>query len=421
MRKNVSKKEVTAETSEKISALNVVQDNVERLVETISDMLENNNTEWAKGWKNFKSDMFRNYKTNYPYGGGSNIFTLWMSSQIQKDLFEDGLSNYYVTAKQMIDLGWALKPEYKNWTKENHERLKEYNELLEKKYSLPETATEDERKEINAQLKELRHEYAKHKIWQEILYFSFCNFQIVKRDGKYYRQEMEYVRSNEGNYWNCIRETEVSEAYAMRNQDALDRIKKSVSTRYYQVAPVEFFDHKGKEIKGRTLNPESTDVEETMDSWEVLRNYLERENIEFSYVKQNEAFYNITNDSITLPALDQFLSEGEALATASHEICHSTGAKGRLNRDYGSWGTDLYAKEELVAEFGSMFFLLREGKLTDSLLSQTLAYTKTYLSRIREDKEGSNNLIYGINNALKAVDFIYRNGTETKEEKEQEA
>ena len=85
--------------------------------------------------------------------------------------------------------------------------------------------------------------------------------------------------------------------------------------------------------------------------------------------------YNLSKDFIKVPLKNQYKTstskEGifadgqEFYATLLHEMAHSTGPEGRLNRDLnGSFGDKKYAKEELVAE------------LSAALISSTMGFDK---------------------------------------------
>ena len=76
----------------------------------------------------------------------------------------------------------------------------------------------------------------------------------------------------------------------------------------------------------------------------------------------DRAFYRPATDSITMP--DRFRFTGTKTSTATegwystllHECCHWSGAKHRLDRQFGErFGDDAYAMEELVAELGAAF------------------------------------------------------------------
>ena len=72
----------------------------------------------------------------------------------------------------------------------------------------------------------------------------------------------------------------------------------------------------------------------------------------------DRAFYTSSADRIALPLREQFDSNGAYLSVKGHEIIHSTGHPLRLNRKLGNtFGSEDYAKEELIAEFGTAMLL----------------------------------------------------------------
>ena len=72
----------------------------------------------------------------------------------------------------------------------------------------------------------------------------------------------------------------------------------------------------------------------------------------------DRAFYTSSADRIAMPLRDQFTENARYLSTKGHECIHSTGHPLRLNRALGNaFGSDDYAKEELIAEFGTAMLL----------------------------------------------------------------
>ena len=64
----------------------------------------------------------------------------------------------------------------------------------------------------------------------------------------------------------------------------------------------------------------------------------------------DEAFYSPLADTITVPPGELFHSADARFSTIAHEAAHATGAKHRLNRQFGKrFGDQAYAAEELVA------------------------------------------------------------------------
>ena len=70
-------------------------------------------------------------------------------------------------------------------------------------------------------------------------------------------------------------------------------------------------------------------------------------------------YYEPSSDTIHVIPKEHFKSVDAFYATVSHEIAHSTGSEKRLNRvtltTPSSFGSEIYAKEELRAELTSMF------------------------------------------------------------------
>ncbi len=67
----------------------------------------------------------------------------------------------------------------------------------------------------------------------------------------------------------------------------------------------------------------------------------------------DEAFYSPLSDTITVPPGELFHSADARFSAIAHEAAHATGAKHRLNRQFGKrFGDQAYSAEELVALSG---------------------------------------------------------------------
>lgn len=113
---------------------------------------------------------------------------------------------------------------------------------------------------------------------------------------------------------------------------------------------------------------------------------------------QDQAFYSPREDEITMPMRTQFSTFGGFARTLLHEQGHATGAPSRLDRDMGGrFGTDKYAREELVAELSSMFSAqalgirfddVEEGRFTQSdYWKNHAAYLKSWSKRFDDPAE----------------------------------
>lgn len=101
----------------------------------------------------------------------------------------------------------------------------------------------------------------------------------------------------------------------------------------------------------------------------------------------NRAFYSVIADSIHLPKQSAFKDEISFQATLLHELAHWTGAKHRLDRDQsGRFGSELYAKEELVAELSSSFISERLGiSPGQEHEEQHAAYLQSWMKALADD------------------------------------
>ena len=134
-------------------------------------------------------------------------------------------------------------------------------------------------------------------------------------------------------------------------------------------------------------------------------------NMELSFYEGgDQAFYRPSNDSITLPPIDNFKSEYGYLATMLHESAHATGAEKRLNRDLrNTFGTEDYAREELRAEIASAFTAQEIG-LSNADMEHTdnhKAYVQNWISVLQNDPA---ELFRAIKDAELISDYLIEKG-----------
>lgn len=125
------------------------------------------------------------------------------------------------------------------------------------------------------------------------------------------------------------------------------------------------------------------------------------------------ASYIPSYDQITMPLPEMFDSENYYYKTLYHEAIHSTGHKSRLNRikESSGFGSDPYAKEELVAELGAAIMMNYVGIETPETDKNTEAYIKSWIKRFKED---SKLIISAGSKAQKAADYIIGAEDETE-------
>ena len=116
-----------------------------------------------------------------------------------------------------------------------------------------------------------------------------------------------------------------------------------------------------------------------------------------------QAFYRPATDTIHLPPREAFINPEAFYSTALHEICHSSGHKSRLNRDFsGRFGTEAYAFEELIAELGSAFLNADLGIIA-STLQDHADYLVSWVKILKENKKA---ILTAAAQASKAHAFI---------------
>jgi len=120
----------------------------------------------------------------------------------------------------------------------------------------------------------------------------------------------------------------------------------------------------------------------------------------------NMASYSPGSDMVNMPDRARFQSEDHYYATLFHELVHSTGHEKRLKRasimERNGYGSDPYAREELIAEMGSAFLCGYAG-IVDQTINSSAAYLEGWLKSLKEDKTL---IVHAAAQAQKAADFI---------------
>jgi len=118
-------------------------------------------------------------------------------------------------------------------------------------------------------------------------------------------------------------------------------------------------------------------------------------------VRGNKACYSPSLDAVQMPPQTAFFQQIDYYRTGFHELGHWTGHPSRLNRDQsGSFGSDLYAREELVAEMASAFVC---AALDIVPTVRHADYIADWLTVLRGDNRA---IFRAASQASKASDFI---------------
>ena len=113
------------------------------------------------------------------------------------------------------------------------------------------------------------------------------------------------------------------------------------------------------------------------------------------------AFYSVDGDYVQVPPQPAFTHQIDYYRTALHELAHYSGSKARLARDQsGTFGSALYAREELCAELASAYLCASLGIVPTVRHADYLA---SWLTVLRADNRA---IFKAASQASKAADYL---------------
>lgn len=220
---------------------------------------------------------------------------------------------------------------------------------------------------------------------------EYCSFQQWKSLGGHIKKgaKSEFVV-----FWKII---DVEE----KNDKGEIEKKKLPLLRYYNVFHISQVD--GVEPLKEKLN---TEIEPIEEADRIIKEYVDREHITFKECISDKAFYRPMTDTVVVPLKEQYKNINSFYQVAFHEITHSTGAQKRLDRDIkelAPFGSEIYSKEELVAELGSAFLINHLGIETEGTFQNSASYIESWLQVLRNDNKF---IVSASSKAEKAVNYI---------------
>lgn len=165
--------------------------------------------------------------------------------------------------------------------------------------------------------------------------------------------------------------------------------------------PVSFMDNPEMELVIKALTTDGF----IDDGQGGLKPY---KGVKFEHRGGDRAYYSPSLDIVVSPEKYQFQDEQAAIdyySVLMHEFGHAMGGKDRLARDQtGKFGSEAYAREELVAEFVSVFMSGKLGLSYDSdNHPNSIAYHQSWLRALKNDKT---ELRRAVSAAQRTVDLI---------------
>ena len=160
------------------------------------------------------------------------------------------------------------------------------------------------------------------------------------------------------------------------------------------------------------FHPEET-ADTTADATGIFDECEQLLNLAVWYEDDVKAYYVPSRDEIHLPNRRAFSSLSGFWGTAMHELSHWTGHESRLNRDMShSFGSQKYAREELIAEVSSWLLAVTLG--TPHEPQNSASYLASW---VRDFKDKPRELYTAISQAQKVVDYLLEtSGIEPKTE-----
>lgn len=162
----------------------------------------------------------------------------------------------------------------------------------------------------------------------------------------------------------------------------------------------------GSQIEGlEKYNPVAMTEDEMKKRNDNIEQIITQSEAPIYYDGNGKNFYLSTMDEIHLTNREKFYALDNFYTTALHEMAHSTGHKSRLHRDMdNAFGSEPYAREELVAELASVMIATELG-LQPSIKSLTnnAVYVREWSKQIKSDDDFA---LEAISAASLATDFI---------------
>ena len=193
-----------------------------------------------------------------------------------------------------------------------------------------------------------------------------------------------------------------------------DLIIKRPMTRYKTVYPVtNVADKDGNPLPDLSEIKALNDGAEVPEADEVVKKYLESSGVKVLHDAAYSPCYNEGLDAVKMTNKELFTTVEEYYRTLFHELTHSTGTKNRLNRSCFEkyYNKQERSREELVAEMGSLLLGTECGFTDEFSVNNSDNYILSWIKWIQSNPQ---EVIWGMSQAEKAVDFILQRAKEVE-------
>ncbi|MYL43925.1 ArdC family protein [Virgibacillus salexigens] len=219
--------------------------------------------------------------------------------------------------------------------------------------------------------------------------------QILEAGGRIKKEEMKnaYI-SVYWHWWKVKEKGEIDET-----EENEENVKKFAKPFYYKVWEINT-QCTGLESKRKDKTYNHSPIEQAE---EIIENYFNPPSVSFN---SGSAWYKPFEDHVNVPPKEDFKNIHEYYSTLYHELIHSTGHKSRLDREgvtaHNGFGTELYSKEELIAELGASMLCGVTG-IDNETIDNSASYIQSWLRALKNDKTL---IVSASQKAQKASDYI---------------
>lgn len=237
--------------------------------------------------------------------------------------------------------------------------------------------------------------------------YSMLNQMLLEHDGEYltFNQITDLGgKLKKGAKSEIVVFFKMNEVEEKNEESGETTLKKYPMLRYYRVFHISNVEGiEPLEVEEININA-NAETNAFCEVERAIERYIENSAINYEVTNGNRACYSPTTDTIQIPSFKQFVSMNEYYGTVWHEVIHSTGHESRLNRDLkNGFGSENYAKEELVAELGAVFLNNYYGVETDETFDNATAYIQSWISVLKHDKRL---IVFASTQAEKAANYV---------------
>lgn len=236
-------------------------------------------------------------------------------------------------------------------------------------------------------------------------YYSGINSMILTAEGKDEDPRWATKRQAESQGWSIksgARPVRLQLFLAVGKKDKDYDVYKVIDEQDLKIIRKEFEVYHTSEIEG--ITPLTTRVRKRVISNQEIESIIYNASVRI-FFGGDRAYYDPSNDTITIPKHESFIDTEAYYSTLLHEMSHWTGHSSRLNRPSTfNRKSASYAFEELIAEISTMFLSAETGlDQTPKHFDNHAAYVASWISLLKYDRDA---IFKAVQEAKKAADYI---------------